>query len=306
MPTFNPDKDIPDLSGRVILVTGGNIGLGKETVLQLGKHNAAHIFLAARSEAKALQAIKEIRQAVPDVAKITFLHLDLTSFDSIKQAVASFESQSTMLHLLINNAGIMATPAGTTQDGYEVQFGTNHMGHALLTKLLLPTLKKTAAATTPPQGVRVVTLASSAETMAPATDTYNFDKLKTDMAAISTITRYGISKIANIHYAREFARHNPDILSVSVHPGVVNTNLTSGPAASWPILRLFLPLFSPFITNVATGTKNQLWAAVSPDVKSGEFYYPVGTLGKGSKLSKDNALAEELWNWTEMELEGHI
>ncbi|KAH6984286.1 hypothetical protein BKA56DRAFT_614035 [Ilyonectria sp. MPI-CAGE-AT-0026] len=144
MPKFNPDKDIPNLSGKVILVTGGNNGLGKETVLQLSKHEPAHIFLAARSEAKALPAIEEMCKAVPDAAPITFIPLDLASFDSIKQAAASFKAQSSQLHVLINNAGIMGTPAGTTKEGYEVQFGTNYVGHALLTKLLLPMLDKNA------------------------------------------------------------------------------------------------------------------------------------------------------------------
>lgn len=114
MVPFNPDKDIPDLSGKVILVTGGNVGLGKQTILQLSKHNPAHIFLAARTESKALAAIEDIRKAVPDAAPITYLNLDLTSFDSIKKAAKDFHAQSQQLHILINNGGIMATPAGTT------------------------------------------------------------------------------------------------------------------------------------------------------------------------------------------------
>ncbi|KAM6504657.1 hypothetical protein FSOLCH5_015392 [Fusarium solani] len=305
MVPFNPDKDIPDLSGKVILVTGGNVGLGKQTILQLSKHNPAHIFLAARTESKALAAIEDIRKAVPDAAPITYLNLDLTSFDSIKKAAKDFHAQSQQLHILINNGGIMATPAGTTKEGYEIQFGTNHVGHALLTKLLLPTLKKTAAATTPPQDVRIVNLSSSFENKAPATNTYEFDKLKTDMASTPTFVRYGISKIANIHHARALSRRHPEIRSIAVHPGVVNTNLTNGPAASWPIMKLILPLAGFFSTNVWNGTKNQLWAAVSPDAKSGEFYYPVGVTGKGTKQSGDKALEEALWDWTEKELEGH-
>ncbi|KAH7376656.1 retinol dehydrogenase [Plectosphaerella cucumerina] len=305
MVSFNPDSDIPDLSGKVVLVTGGNIGLGKETVLQLSKHNPAHIFLAARTESKATEAIKEIQAAVPNAAKITFLQLDLMSFDSIKKAAASFLSQSSQLHLLINNAGIMATPPGTTKEGYEEQFGTNHMGHALLTKLLLPTLKATAA-NAPPQSVRVVVLSSLVEKYATPAATYDFAKLKTNWADLSTSTRYAVSKIANIHYASELARRNPELRVVSVHPGVVNTNLMSGPAKTYPWMRPLRPIIGFFLTSVPEGTKNQLWAAVSPDAKSGEFYYPVGLANKGSDLSKNSKLALELWDWTEKELAAHL
>ncbi|RYP51313.1 hypothetical protein DL768_003317 [Monosporascus sp. mg162] len=305
MPSFNPNRDIPDLSGKVILVTGGNVGLGKETILQLSKHNPAHIFLAARTKSKALAAIEDIRNAVPGAAPITYLNLDLTSFDSIKKAVTEFHAQSQQLHILINNAGILATPAGTTNEGYEIQFGTNHMGHALLTKLLLPTLEKTAAATTPPQDVRIINVASSEETRSPATNTYDFNKLKTDMASTSILVRYGISKLANIHHARALSRRHPDIRSISVHPGFVNTDLKNGMGTIWPLINPLLPLIGVFSTNVSSGTKNQLWAAVSPDAKSGEFYFPVGVTGKGSKQSCDKALEDALWDWTEKELEGH-
>lgn len=307
MPTFNPDKDIPDLSGKVILVTGGNIGLGMETVLQLSKHNPAHIFLAARTESKALAAIEEIRKAVPDAAPITFLSLDLSSFDSIKKAVVDFHAQSDQLHILINNAGIMAVPPGKTKDGYEIQFGTNHVGHALLTKLLLPTLKKTAVATTPPQDVRIITVASKAEGWGPFPSPSEFDKFKTDMASISTFARYGVSKAANILYANALSRRHPEIRSISLHPGSVNTNISSGIAASWPILKPLLRvsgfLGDVFATPVSTGAKNQLWAAVSPDAKSGEFYHPIGVTEKGSKVVYDQGLEEEIWKWTEQELE---
>ncbi|OAL42726.1 retinol dehydrogenase [Pyrenochaeta sp. DS3sAY3a] len=306
MPSFNPNRDIPDLSGKVILVTGGNNGLGKETVLQLSKHNPAHIFLGARSEAKALKAINEIRRVAPESAKITFLQLDLASLQSVKQAATSFLAQSSQLHLLINNAGIMATPPGTTKDGYEEQFGTNHMGHALLTQLLLPTLKDTATATAPPQDVRIITLSSLSEAWAPPAETYSFDKLKTDFASISTSARYGISKIANVHYAAELARHHPEIRSVSVHPGLVNTGLMNSITIGRPYLKPIIPIVGLFVTQVAAGARNQLWAATSNDAKSGEFYHPVGVSGKGSELSKSERLAKELWEWTNKELAPYL
>ncbi|KAL2669911.1 hypothetical protein Neosp_015077 [[Neocosmospora] mangrovei] len=303
---FNPDKDIPDLSGKVILVTGGNIGLGKQTILELSKHAPEQVFLAARSESKAVTAIDEIRQLVPNASPITYLNLDLTRFDSIKRAVQQFHTMSQKLHILINNAAIMATPPGTTQEGYEIQFGTNHVGHALLIQLLLPTLEKTALSSNPAQDVRIISVASDLEATAPSPRPYNFVDLKTDMSSTKAFTRYAISKLANVHYARALSRRHPAIRSIAVHPGVVNTNLTSGLGANWPILKPFLPLLGLFLTKVSDGAKNQLWASVSPDAKSGEFYFPVGVIGKGSQQSRSSDLEGQLWSWTEQELKDQL
>lgn len=177
--SFNPEKDIPSLDGKVILITGGsscrhsatphsvltltgNTGLGKETVLQLAKHNPKEIFLAARTQSKAEAAIAEIKGAVPN-ANITYLPLDLASLPSVKKAADEFKSRSDQLDILINNAGIMATPYEKTKEGYEIQFGTNHVGHAMFTKLLLPTLLKTAEQ--PGADVRVVNVSSAGHMM---------------------------------------------------------------------------------------------------------------------------------------------
>lgn len=302
--SFNPDKDIPDLSGKVILVTGGNTGLGLETVLQLAKHNPAHIYLAARSEEKGNHAIKEVQEKVPNAPPITFLLLDLGSLESIKAAAASFRASSDRLDILINNAGIMAVPEGLTKDGYEIQFGTNHLGHALLTKLLLPTLKATAA--TSSSDVRVLLLSSSAESLAPK-DSYHLDKTKSTMPHIGTWTRYGQSKLANLHYSAALAKRHPDIKFISLHPGVVKTNLgdsfiNSYGALLGPVLRLIANITT---VSVEKGALNQLWAATGRDAESGVFYYPVGVTGKGSALSNNEKVREQLWEWTEKELESY-
>ena len=136
--------EIPDLSGQVIIVTGGTAGLGLECIRQLSTHNPAHIYLAARSQEKADTLIRELRDSIPEACPITFLSLDLSSFSSVKAAAAAFLRQETRLDILMNNAGIMMTPEGLTEDGYEVQFGTNVMGPALFTLLLLPLLQQTA------------------------------------------------------------------------------------------------------------------------------------------------------------------
>lgn len=311
---FDFDTDIPDLSGKVIFVTGGNVGLGKETIYQLAKHKPAHIYLAARSAAKAQDAIQEIRQRAPAAAPITFIECDLASFASIKAAAARFLAQAGELHVLINNAGIMACPAGVTQEGYEIQFGTNHMGHALLTKLLLPTLLATAAKTPAAAagGVRIVSLSSMGEAFA-AKDPYaggDDAHLKSDMAALSTWVRYGNSKLANVHHSRALARRYPSLRCVAVHPGAVRTELTRGPMASYAAFSLIMGPLHWLVSrlafvDVAEGAKNQVWAAVSPDAQSGHFYYPVAVDDKASAQAKDEKLCEQLWAWTEKELEAH-
>ncbi|KAL8294527.1 hypothetical protein RB597_007837 [Gaeumannomyces tritici] len=300
---FNPDHDIPNLGGKVILVTGGNNGLGLETVRQLARHGPAHIFLASRSLAKAEEAIKDVHSSSPEAAgtSISTLQLDLASFASIKAAARAFTAASDRLDILINNAGIMCTPEGLTQDGYEMQFGTNHMGHALLTQLLLPTLKQTAAAA-PGSDVRVVFLSSALESGAPV-GTYKTDELKTTMAATSTMDRYSVSKLANVHYASALAAGNPDLRVASVHPGVIRTGL-QGPMinGSGPLLKGVMNLASNFLTTVEKGVRNSLWAATAAEVESGAYYRPVGVGGKGSKLSRDAKQRDVLWEWTQKEL----
>lgn len=140
----------------------------------------------------------------------------------MESAARDFTSKERRLDLLYLNAGIMATPAGLTKDGYEIQFGTNHVGHALLTKLLLPTLSRTADE--PGSDVRVICLSSIGHAAALFTGIC-FDKLKTEMSWTPTMVRYAQSKLANILFARELARRYPKILAVSVHPGAVNSTL---------------------------------------------------------------------------------
>lgn len=146
---FDP-KNISDLTGKVIIITGANGGLGYESLLHLAPHHPSKIYLCARTQAKYDAAMKGITATIPNAADfIHYLELDLTSFASIKSAAQTFTSSNNRLDILMNNAGIMAQPAGLTKDGYEIQFGTNHMGHFLLTKLLLPTLQSTASTPNP-------------------------------------------------------------------------------------------------------------------------------------------------------------
>ncbi|KAL8808511.1 MAG: hypothetical protein Q9182_000062 [Xanthomendoza sp. 2 TL-2023] len=296
---FSPDGDIPNLSGKVIIVTGGNTGLGKESVLQLAKHNPSRIFLAARTPSKAEASIKEIKKVVPS-ANITYLKLDLCSFKSVATAADEFQSQSTRLDILLNNAGIMATPLADTEDGYESQFGTNHMGHALLTKLLLPTLLSTAREEG--SDVRIVNLTSEAHNLAPRPQGILFDKVKLDKQG--PWARYGQSKLANILFTKELARRYPEITSVAIHPGLILTDLYAPNQQSNFILRYGVKLLGPlFMADIATGTLNQLWGAVGKkaEMVSGKYYTPVAKSSSGSKWAQKDDLAQELWDWTEKE-----
>ncbi|KAK3298461.1 uncharacterized protein B0H64DRAFT_318714 [Chaetomium fimeti] len=298
---FSPDHDMPDLSGKIIIVTGGSSGLGKESVLQLAKHNPAAIYLTARTAARANAAIEEIHQAVPaSKGKIRFLELDLGSFASVKKAADEFSGLSDRLDLLMNNAGLMASPAGLTTDGYEVQFGSNYMGPALFTKLLLPILLQTAE--THQADVRVVNLSSELFRQAPS-DGVQLPRCKTPMNEISSLARYGQSKLADYYHTRALAKLYPAVKFVAIHPGVVNTGLLDDLAKRRPWLGGFIKaLGSILLTDVRQGARCQLWASTadSQTVRSGGFYNPKLKEYEDKVLENEKAV-QELWHWTEQE-----
>lgn len=282
-----------------LLMAGiGNTGLGKETIDQLAKHDPKHIYLAARTPAKGEAAVADVQSAIP-TAQITFLPLDLASFNSISAAAKEFTTKSQRLDILMNNAGVMALPPGTTKEGYEIQWGTNHLGHALLTKLLLPTLLSTAKQ--PGSDVRIVNLTSEGHRLAPYGG-LKLDKKKLDKQ--NTWARYGNSKLSNILFTRELAERYPSITSVSVHPGVIKTDLYLPNQNSSLIMRYGMLLFSPLMKTVTTGAYNQLWAATTKkeELINGAYYIPVGVESKGSGNAEDRKQSKELWEWTEKEL----
>jgi NAD(P)-dependent dehydrogenase (short-subunit alcohol dehydrogenase family) len=249
-----------------------------------------------------------VRAAVP-AAALTLLELDLASLASVAAAAKSFTEQSDRLDLLINNAGIMAVPAGETKDGLEIQLGVNHVGHALLTKLLLPTLLRTAdtkaAADGTPADVRVVTLSSNAHLRAPAPGFSPADERAADG---SPMGRYARSKLANVLFARELARRHPSITTASLHPGVIRTDLFAHVLDQNAALGALSSAFGWLVySSVADGAKNTLWAATAPkdQIRSGGYYVPVGRLEAGSEYARDEALAATLWDWTEGVLRKH-
>lgn len=296
------EKDIPSLQGKVFIVTGGNSGLGKQSVLDLARHEPQEIWLTARTVEKANEAIEDVKKTVSN-ANIRPLALDLGSFESIKAAARTFIAASKRLDVLLLNAGCMAAPTALTNDGYELQFGTNHVGHALFTKLLTPVLEKTA--TEPNSDVRVVVLSSAAVAFTPK-EGIVFDTLKTTQDSIGTWDRYGQSKLANALYARQLAQHYPQWTVTAIHPGVVQTNLQHYAVERHWFLIPVMAIATRFLTTVEDGAQNQLWAATAPKngITSGGLYYPVGDLtgGRRGTFSTDDAMAKRLWEWTEQEL----
>ena len=301
--SFNPETDLPPLDGRVIFVTGGTHGLGKQSVLEFARHNPREIWLAARNVVQARIVANEITQIVPG-ATIQILELDLTSFSSVEKAAETFLSACDRLDILMLNAGIMAVPPGITNEGYEIQFGTNHMGHALLSKLLLPILDKTIN-TAPGADVRIVSVSSKGHRYLPRGG-FRFDSLTTTGDDLGAYGRYYQSKLANVLWVKHMAELYPQFRVVAVHPGVVQTQLMDGATASPTMVQAFAKVAYRLFKPVEMGVRNQLWASVARDVQSGEYYEPVGVRGRASDDGKDRKLAQELWEWTENELNRYL
>ncbi|GME35582.1 short-chain dehydrogenase reductase family [Neofusicoccum parvum] len=298
---FDPEKDIADLSGKVIFITGG---LGAESVVKLAQKHPRAIYFSGRNPKSAEEVIEKVK-SIPDAPRVHFVQCDLASLQSVSAAAESFLGQSDRLDVLMCNAGIMTKVPDLTTDGYEIQFGTNHLGHALLIKKLIPLLIQTSEQ--PNTDVRIVILTSLGFIFAPRGG-IKFKDLKTvqKFAVLGPFTRYGQSKLANILYARELARRYPQIKTLSIHPGVVATSIISGTTV---VNKLIIYGSSWWqMVKPEEGAYNQLWAA-GGDVSNavnGQMYEPVGVRSnKLGKTAKDDKLAEQLWDWTENELQNY-
>lgn len=258
-------KNIPDLSGKTIIVTGGNSGLGYESVKAFaGK--GAHVILACRNQQKGAEAKSSILNDHPD-AKIDIMELDLMDLSSVENFATRFKQQYDKLDVLLNNAGIMLTPYFKTKNGFEAQVGTNHLGHFALTGQLLDLIKKTKSA-------RVVNVSSGAHRYGQM----DFDNLLFENGNDYTpMKAYGRSKLANLLFAyqlqRLFESHNIDAISVASHPGGSRTNLDRHVSKKfW--FKLLKPIFLVMSQSQQQGALTQIRAAVDPDVKGGQYYGP--------------------------------
>jgi NAD(P)-dependent dehydrogenase (short-subunit alcohol dehydrogenase family) len=259
--------DIPDLTGRCAIVTGGNGGLGLSISRALAAHGA-QVVIAARNAEKAKAAAERIATETP-AAQVEIASLDLSDLDSVRSFAGDWSDRS--LHLLVNNAGVMAIPLARTKAGFEMQFGTNHLGHFALTGLLLPALIRSGAG-------RVVTMSSTAH----KTGKIRFDDLQFEQR-YGKFAAYGQSKLANLLFMRELNRRltaaGVPVISVAAHPGYAATELqTLGPkmAGNRLVERIVDVGNRVFAQSADDGALPALYAATMPDVHGGEFFGPGG------------------------------
>jgi len=293
-------EQIPSQAGRTALITGANSGIGYQAALQLARHGA-HVLLGCRNEAKGRGALerllREARGANGEGASAEVVQLDMASLTSIRDFAAAFIGRGIVMDLLINNAGVMALPKRElTEDGFERQFGTNHLGHFALTGLLLPAL---LAAPAP----RVVTVAS----LAHRTGKIEFDNLQRERG-YEGWDAYNASKLANILFAKELDRRaraaHSRLLSVAVHPGVSTTSIFENGPGTTNLKAIMVKLLAPVLMqNDEAGALPTLYAATSPAAHGGEYIGPDG-FGelKGSPVvvqprpqALDVAVGERLW-----------
>lgn len=289
-------SDVPDQTGRVAIVTGANTGIGFEAAKVLADRGA-HVVLAVRNTDKGDAAVARIRADSPR-ADVAVTELDLASLESVRAAAADLRSAYPRIDLLINNAGVMFTPRQTTADGFELQFGTNHLGHFALTGLILDRLL-------PVGGSRVVTVSSNAHRFKAA---IHFDDLQWERS-YSRVGAYGQAKLANLLFTYELQRRlgaaDKATIAVAAHPGGSNTELARNlPALLRPATKLVAPLI---FQSAAMGALPTLRAATDPDVFGGQYYGPNGLgeqrghpeLVRSSKQSHDAEVQRRLWTVSE-------
>jgi retinol dehydrogenase 12 len=301
--SFNPSTDIPSLKDKVILITGANSGLGKQSLLELSRHEPRYIWLASRSTSKAHELISEMKDQGYNHQIIKPIELDLSSLNSILRAARQIREQTSQLDILILNAGIMAVPPGVTENGYEIQFGTNYLGHAFLVRRLLPLLVGTAQQHGPESDVRIVLVSSTAYRYAPSCGIDFSSLTKSHIKGMSTVVRYGQSKLAVNLYGQELSKRYRALKVVIVHPGQVRTNLGDAASSSSLLMKVLWKLTSALNgVDPETGVLNQLWAATSDAVLSGKYYDPVGVINQDIEHTEQPELASKLWEWTEQQL----
>ena len=272
------------LEGKTAVVTGGNAGIGKETAVDLAKRGA-RVIIGCRNLEKGKEALKEIQER--SGSKDIFLEkIDLASLDSVRKFADSILKSERRLDILINNAGVMACDYQKTEDGFEMQFGTNHLGHFLLTMLLLDLLKKSAPS-------RIVNLSSLGHTL--GSGKINFDDINFEKD-YSSYEAYFHSKLANVLFTRELSKRleGSHVTANSVHPGGVRTELARHTIYSWAIFHIVLW----YITKTPEqGAQTSIYCAVSEEMEdvSGKYLADCA-IKEPSKGAQDDDAARKLWD----------
>ena len=287
-------ENIPDQSGRTAIVTGSSSGIGHEAARVLANKNAT-VIIAVRNADKGKKAADRIRSQ-NTAAKVEVLELDLADLSSVANFADTFTKDHLRLDLLINNAGVMIPPYSKTKDGFELQFGTNHLGHFALTAQLLDTLNQTDSA-------RIVNVSSSGHRWG----NIDFDDLTWEKRGYRPWRAYGDSKLANIYFTKELAKllrqNGSDVIVTSAHPGWTATELQRH-TDYFGLAGIINRLFAQDITMGALPT---LCAAFDADAKGGEFYGPGGFMNiwgypvieEPSERSRDITIANRLWEISE-------
>ena len=274
-----------DLANRVVVITGANIGIGRAVATELAR-GGARLRLLCRSLPKAEPVVEELRTAAGH-SDVLAIACDLGSLASVRTAAAELLARDEPLHVLINNAGV-AGQRGATSDGFELQFGVNHLGHFLLTTLLLERLRASAPA-------RIVHVASSNHRGARGID---WEAVRQPTASVAGLHEYNVSKLANVLFSAELARRleGTGVTSYAVNPGRVASNIWQ--RIPWP----FRQLFKMTMLTTEEGARSAVHAATSADVVSGRYYGKRATEEPVSREGLDQALATELWarseQWT--------
>lgn len=274
---FKSDPSSP--AARVALITGANTGIGRETALELARHGF-HVFLACRSLERTQPVLDEIRSENP-AAVAEWIPLELSHFESVRTCAKAFLERQLPLHLLVNNAGL-AGARGLTTSGFEFMFGVNHMGHFLLTQLLLERLKDSAPA-------RIVTVASRAHLRVRGID---WDAVRQPTASVLSVKEYCVSKLANVLFSAKLGRHlqGTGVVTSSLHPGVVDSDIWR--TLPWP----FRALNRLRLVSVEQGAKTTLHCALAEGaaLETG-LYYSDSMAILPSAAAMNLALADELW-----------
>lgn len=272
------------MSSKVAVITGANSGIGKETAKALAKQGVI-VVMGCRDAERAESARQEI-MSESGSSNVVVIPLDLASLQSVRNFAAQFQQQHKHLDLLINNAGLFPFKKQMTEDGFETQFGVNHLGHFLLTHLLMPQLQNAERA-------RVINVASMIHHLGKV----DFDSFRGEKR-YSPLAAYGQSKLANVLFTRELAQRckGTNVTAYCLHPGAVGTNI----AGRSPVRRTLYKLLGGYLSP-ARGAKTSIYLATEPGIESssGSYYDEHCKVKPGSKRSRDTALAERLWKVSE-------